>query len=321
MQTRYLVVLFLLFTLAFVGYGYYRTTSDDQGGAMPAVASGADETADTMPAPTASTPGVPSPTSSQLPKLSPNPGAASQLCVANLATRALLRNRRDAIVVEFEIVGPGQKQVIVRGLGPSLLQQGVSRAISNPSVALRQGARLIAQNDNYTGDTGEGALAGSLVPPRSEEAGLVTSLGAGRYAAVLEPGDDVPGIGLLDIYVMGGDVNTRAASLAVEANAAMEEDVLLVSIGMGPCAAEGTVTTRAPISGSGNSVLADANVTLVTEGKAVIGGDNWPPGLARPAGYRATDARFSYGFKPGGAYVLFVDGKKSEGRIRLELGG
>ncbi len=317
MQTKYLVALFLLFTLAFVGYGYYRTTSGDQGTPVPAVTSGTDARLAPSPSATPSAAGVPSLT----PAPAPKPAGESKICTANVAARALLRNRRDVILIEFEIVGAGEKQVILRGLGPSLLQQGVSRAISNPSITLRQGARLVASNDNYTGETGGDVLPGSMMPPRSEEAALVTRLGAGRYAAVLEPSDDIPGIGLLDVYVMSGDVNTRAASLAVEANAAMEEDVLLISMGMGPCTAEGTIMTRPPISGSDNSVLADPNVTLVTGGKAVIGGDNWPTGLARPAGYRATDARFTYGFKPGGAYVLFVDGKKSDGRIRLELGG
>jgi len=106
------------------------------------------------------------------------------------------------------IVGDGtaSSTVIVRGLGPSLSQAGVSNALSDPALELHDanGATIVS-NDNWKmrsdGTSQQAEIEATHIPPTNDlEAALVTTLPAGNYTAVLSGKTGGTGVALIEAY-------------------------------------------------------------------------------------------------------------------------
>ncbi len=105
---------------------------------------------------------------------------------------------------DFIIAGSASEQVVLRGLGPSLVLHGVSAldTLSDPLIELHDGSgALIAANDDWA----EGVQAGEisalgLAPNDGSESALLAQLPPGTYTTILKGTDAGSGIGLIEIY-------------------------------------------------------------------------------------------------------------------------
>ena len=134
-----------------------------------------------------------------------NPAADSQL--ANISTRGFVLTGDNVMIGGFILGGPpeaGNKpQVAIRGIGPSLVQFGLSPVLADPALKLHDGnGALLISNDDWQDDpTSAGQLiAVGLAPRDSKESGIFTSLPPGAFTAILAGGDGGTGIGLVEIY-------------------------------------------------------------------------------------------------------------------------
>ena len=93
--------------------------------------------------------------------------------------------------------------MIVRAIGPSLVQLGISNALADPTLELRDsnGALLVA-NDNWQDDPNQAAqiTASGLAPTNPLESAISTSLLPGAYTAIVAGKNGGTGIGLVEIY-------------------------------------------------------------------------------------------------------------------------
>lgn len=129
-------------------------------------------------------------------------GADSQL--ANISTRGFVQTGNNVMIGGFILEdGSSGTPVVVRGMGPSLSQAGVSNVLADPTLELRNsnGALLIA-NDNWQDDSVSAAqlTARGLSPQNSLESGIFASLPAGAFTAVLAGKNGGSGIGLIEVY-------------------------------------------------------------------------------------------------------------------------
>ena len=70
--------------------------------------------------------------------------------LANISTRLQVGAGEDGLIGGFIVLGNAPKRVIIRALGPSLTAQGVSGALSDPTLELHDGTgALISSNDNW----------------------------------------------------------------------------------------------------------------------------------------------------------------------------
>jgi hypothetical protein len=128
--------------------------------------------------------------------------AASQL--ANISTRGFVRTGDNVMIGGF-ILGGGNENtdVVVRGIGPSLAQFGLSPVLADPTLELRDsnGAVVIA-NDNWQEDPVSAAQLSTrgLAPGNSLESGVFANLAPGAYTAILAGNSAGIGIGLVEIY-------------------------------------------------------------------------------------------------------------------------
>jgi len=97
--------------------------------------------------------------------------------------------------------GNGSTQVVVRGLGPTLTQFGVSGALADPELSLVDSNGNIVRGNNNWKDTQQVAIqATGLAPPNDLEAAILATVAAGRYTAILSGNGGGTGIGLVEVY-------------------------------------------------------------------------------------------------------------------------
>lgn len=158
-------------------------------------------TATATPTPTA----TPGPTATPTP--TPTPGTARAL---NISTRLAVSTGENVLIEGFIVTGPAAstKKVMIRGLGPSLTDQGLSPAavLSNPFLELHRAGVVasIATNDDWRqGDTSQ--IPAGFEPKNDRESVIVATLpitadGFTNYTAILKGANGEVGIGLAEIY-------------------------------------------------------------------------------------------------------------------------
>jgi len=130
-----------------------------------------------------------------------NQTANSQL--ANISTRGFVQTGDNVMIGGFILGGDNNTGVILRGIGPSLSQSGLSNVLADPTLELRDsnGALLIS-NDNWQDDPASAAqlIAHGLAPQNSLESGIFRLLPPGAFTAILAGKNGGTGIGLVEIY-------------------------------------------------------------------------------------------------------------------------
>ncbi len=124
-------------------------------------------------------------------------GAESEL--ASISSRGFVDTGDNALIGGF-IVG-GDTSVVVRALGPSLGDQGVAGALSDPTLELvnADGMRVRSNNDWKSGQQAE-LIAIGIRPTRDKEAALVQALPVGNYTAIVRGVNNTSGVGLVKVY-------------------------------------------------------------------------------------------------------------------------
>jgi hypothetical protein len=121
----------------------------------------------------------------------------------NIATRGFVDSGDNVMIGGF-IVGPasgGSTTVVVRAIGPSLTNFGVSGVLPDPTVELHDGnGATIAFNDNWGDDANQGSIPPSLQPGDPHESALYRVLAPGGYTAIMRGAGNSTGIGLVEVY-------------------------------------------------------------------------------------------------------------------------
>src|SRR2546423_1488001 len=128
--------------------------------------------------------------------------SASRL--ANISGRALVLAEGNVLISGF-IVGNnnGASKLVVRGLGPSLTQSGVTNPLVDPTLELHDnnGALLIANDNWQENPRSAGQISASgLAPSNQLEAAVATSLFPGMYTAIVAGKSGGTGVGVVEVY-------------------------------------------------------------------------------------------------------------------------
>jgi hypothetical protein len=127
--------------------------------------------------------------------------------VSNLSTRGLVTNGNQGPMIGGFIIGGTQStDVLIRALGPSLTAQGVSGALLDPFLELRNSdGSLIAENDNWRSNQEQQIIATGVPPPNDKESALISTLVPGNYTALVYGVSNSSGIALVEAYNLTGN--------------------------------------------------------------------------------------------------------------------
>jgi plastocyanin len=122
--------------------------------------------------------------------------------LANISTRGLVQTGTNVMIGGFILGnGTGNANVIVRGIGPSLTQAGVSGALANPVLELRDGNGVLVQNNDDWKATQRAQIEATGVAPKNDlESALVATLAPGAYTAIVAGKDSGTGVGLVEVF-------------------------------------------------------------------------------------------------------------------------
>lgn len=124
--------------------------------------------------------------------------ANSQL--ANISTLGFVGTGNDVLIAGFVVGGPASAKVVLRALGPSLTQFGVSNPIQDPTLQLYDANGSISSNDDWQTTTSGESIPTSLQPAHPRESALQVSLAPGHYTAIVQGKGAATGVALVEAY-------------------------------------------------------------------------------------------------------------------------
>lgn len=121
--------------------------------------------------------------------------------MANISTRAAIGVAENVSIGGFIVQGADPKEVLIRAIGPSLAEFGVSGALVDPTLELHDASgNLLLLNDNWK-DSQEQAISDTGLAPRDDrESAIRITLDPGSYTAIVAGKGNTSGIGLTEIY-------------------------------------------------------------------------------------------------------------------------
>jgi len=122
--------------------------------------------------------------------------------LGNISTRGAVGPQSDVMIGGFIISGTtGTTRVLVRTVAPSLISAGVTNAMPDPTLELRDvNGALIAANDNWREGPELEIQQSKLAPTNDLESAIITTLPSGPYTAVIHERNGQRGIGLFEVY-------------------------------------------------------------------------------------------------------------------------
>ncbi len=200
--------------------------------------------------------------------------------LANLSARVAVGGTAGTPIPGFVLGGSGEKNMLVRAVGPTLTALGVGGALADPRFTLFRGATSLSGNDNWS-STDAAAIAGTgafALAAGSKDAALLTALSAGAYTAPVTATDNGSGIALLEIYEASSSATTVLVNGSTRAYVGTGESVLIpgfVVVGTGNLRllirAVGPTLADFGVTG----ILADPTMTLFRGSTALAANDNW----------------------------------------------
>jgi len=132
-----------------------------------------------------------------------NASAGSRL--ANISTRGSVQTQDNVMIGGFILGGTSLEpaRVVVRALGPSLAQAGISNPLSNPTLQLiDSNGQSVGFNDDWQDDASQAAQlqALSFAPTAASESAIVATLPPDSYTAIVAGQSGTTGVGLIEVY-------------------------------------------------------------------------------------------------------------------------
>lgn len=229
---------------------------------------------------------TPTPSPGATPTATPPTGTDASTKLLNISTRGPVQSGNDVMIAGFIIEGNSAKQLVLRGIGPSLTSLGVSNAIADPTLALMNAdGTAVTFNDDYTSlstPDRQTLAANGLTPTDSRESATITILSPGSYTAILRGKGN--GNGLLEVYDISGTAPSRLSNISTRTKVETGDNGAMIAgfIVSAPQNQPGTVQ-RVVIRALGLSLknfgvddaLADPTLDIYRGSQLILSNDNW----------------------------------------------
>ena len=207
-------------------------------------------------------------------------GTLSSTRLANISTRLLVQAGSNVLIGGFVVTGAGNKPLLLRALGPTLINFGISNALANPVLELHNASgALIASNDNWAQAANAQSIPANLRPPNSLEPAILTSLPAGNYTAIVRGVNNTTGVALVEAYDLDTSTSARLSNISTRGLVQTGGNVMIGGfVIQGPVSKKVIIRALGPtLTGFGitgalgdpTMELRDANANLIASN------DNW----------------------------------------------
>ena len=215
--------------------------------------------------------------------------------IVNFSARAWAGTNSETFAVGFYVVGNG-KNLLVRGVGPTLADFGIPSPLSDPVLTLTGSAGTIGTNSAWQTNS-SGQAQGPLItatdsqvgafalPNGSADTALVVTVNQGSYSANISSPNGATGVALAEIYDADTSPNpaSHLANVSARTNVTPGQGTLIAGMvieGSGPV----TVLVRAvgpTLSDFGIvGALTDPEITVYSNGAPLASNAGWGTGTS-----------------------------------------
>ena len=247
----------------------------------------------------------------------------------NLSTRGLVGTGDNVLIGGFIVSGTERKSMVLRALGPSLSNFGLSDVLSDPVLSVYDSSgHLVGTNDNWQSDVNHAVVeANGLAPANPLESAIAQTLAPGAYTVIVTGKDLTPGIGLVEVYDISTPANAKFVNMSTRGSVGTGDNVLISGFIIGDVESA-TVVVRAlgpSLAAYGVSgVLSDPTLTIYdSTGSVIASNDNWEVdpnailvaknGLTPPSAFESALVLHL----PAGAYTAVVRGANDSTGVGL----
>ena len=204
--------------------------------------------------------------------------------MTNISTRAQVLTGDNILDGGFIITGTESKDVIIRGIGPSLSSPGLSGVLADPTLELHgpNSSALLATNDNWQDTQAYDIQGTGIAPTNNLESAILATLEPGAYTVILAGKDRGTGTGLVEVYDLDQlQLDSMLANISTRGSVGTGDDVLIGGFILGP---DGGASSTILVRAIGPSLAAaqvagpleDPEIELYDSNGASIGfNDNW----------------------------------------------
>jgi hypothetical protein len=147
----------------------------------------------------------------------------------NISTRLQVLGGENVLIGGFILTGSDPKQVLIRGIGPSLRNAGVQGVLADPVLELHSASgNTITTNDNWKEHQAD--IEATTIPPSDDlESAIVATLPANNaaYTAILRGNAGGTGIGLLELYDLAPTANSQLANISTRGFVDVGQNVMI----------------------------------------------------------------------------------------------
>ena len=235
------------------------------------------------PGPTASSTQTPGPSATPVvtPTPSTTPISAGPPKAINLSTRLRVRTGDDVGIGGLIVTGNAPKRVLIRAIGPSLVDFGIQDVLADPVLELHgPGSFATVINQNWR-DTQEAEIdATGIAPIDDREPAIVATLMPGAYTAIVKGIDNTTGVALVEVYDLEPAVDSQLANLSTRAFVSVGDNIVIAGFSLSGNSGDGQVIVRGmgpSLAAMGvSNTLADPMLELRNgDGNLVAADNNW----------------------------------------------
>jgi hypothetical protein len=229
------------------------------------------------PTPTAS----PTATAPPTPTLTPSPSPTPAAQAINISTRMFVQTGDNVGIGGFIVTGGAPKQVLLRGIGPSLAGVGIANFLADPMLELHgpPGFTTIV-NDNWKDDQENQIIATGAAPTNDLESAILVTLAPGNYTAMLKGKNNTIGVALVEIYDLGTSGTSKLANISTRAFCQTGSNIVIAGFILGARSGSDRIVVRGlgPSLGAAGvpDVLADPVLELRNgNGVLLVSNNDW----------------------------------------------
>ena len=179
----------------------------------------------------------------------------------------------------FVIGGTGAKQLLLRALGPTLTQFGVTGALLDPTLELRNSSGgLVVSNDNWGTAANAQSIPANLRPPNAHESAILATLNPGSYTAIVRGVNNTTGVALVEAYDLDTTVTSRLTNISTRGLVQTNSNVMIAGVIVQTSSEKVIVRALGPTLASFGitNPLADPTLELHdANGSLLASNDNW----------------------------------------------
>src|SRR4029077_11647871 len=200
--------------------------------------------------------------------------------LGSISTRLQVGTGDNVLIAGFHIAGSNAtKQVVLRALGPTLAQFGVTNAMQNPTLELHNSSgSLIAFNDNWQQAPNFQSIPANLQPPNGLESVILINLSPGSYTSIVRGLLKSSGTALVEVYDIATGGSTEINSISTRGLVQSGNDVMIAGVSVQFHDKPVIVRALGPTLTSFGvaNVLADPTLELRnSNGSLLASNDNW----------------------------------------------